>query len=163
MTRHKVYVKRQRQGLGEAGVTSLCRRAIKATLLEEGVMTPVEVGVMISDDRNIREVNREHRGKDEPTDVLSFPTGTYIPGNFQANEADIDPETGTLHLGDIILSSERAVAQAEEYGHDTTRETAYLMVHATLHLLGYTHDKPEDQAKMREREECVLGMLGLSR
>ena len=163
MVKHKVYVKRQRQGLGEQGITSLCRRAIKATLQEEGVNVPVQISVLVSDDKGIQEINKEHRGKDVPTDVLSFPTAVYIPGAFQVNLADIDPETGCLHLGDIVISSERAAAQAEEYGHDTTREIAYLIVHATLHLLGYDHEKEEDQKPMRQREEEVLGTLGLLR
>ena len=163
MIKHKVYVKRQRQGLGERSITSLCRRAIKATLQEEGVITPVEISVLISDDKGIRELNNTHRGIDKATDVLSFPTHVLIPGNFQAKEEDLDPQTGTLHLGDIMLSCERAESQAGEYGHDTTREIAYLMVHATLHLLGYDHENPEDQARMREREEQTLGILGLTR
>jgi len=163
MIKHKVYVKRQRQGLGERGITSLCRRAIKATLQEEGVETPVEISVLVSDDRGIREINKEHRDKDMATDILSFPTGNYVPGDFQAKEADLDLETGCLHLGDIVISSERAAAQAEEYGHDTTREIAYLMVHATLHLLGYDHETPAGQAQMRQREEHILGTLGLTR
>ena len=164
MVKHKVYVKRQRQGLGERGITSLCRRAIKATLQEEGIEIPVEINVLVSDDKGIQEINCEHRGKDKPTDVLSFPNGNYIPGAFTANETDIDPETGCLHLGDIVLSSERATNQAEEYGHDTSREIAYLMVHSTLHLLGYDHEtSTEAQEQMRDREEHILGTLGLTR
>ena len=163
MVKHKVYVKRQRQGLGERSITSLCRRAIKATLQEENITTPVEISVLVSDDKGIREINREHRNIDAVTDVLSFPTHTYTPGNFQPREADINPDTGCLHLGDIVLSSERAEHQAQEYGHDTTREIAYLMVHGTLHMLGYDHENREDQAVMRSREEHILGTLGLTR
>lgn len=163
MMKHKVYVKRQRQGLGEKGITSLCRRAIKATLQEEGITVPIQISVLVSDDKGIQEINREYRNKDAATDVISFPTATYIPGSFRAKEEDIDAETECLHLGDIILSSERAVAQAKEYGHDMTREIAFLMVHATLHLLGYNHEKPEDQAQMRLREEKILSSLGLTR
>jgi len=163
MVKHKVYVKRQRQGLGERGITSLCRRAIKATLQEENITIPVQVSVLVSDDKGIREINLEHRGKDMPTDVLSFPSAVYVPGHFEANEADIDPETECLHLGDIVISSERAAAQAEEYGHEVTREIAYLMVHATLHLLGYDHENEADQKQMRSREEHILGTLGLVR
>ena len=163
MIKHKVYVKRQRQGLGEQGITSLCRRAIKATLQEEGIAVPVQISVLVSDDKGIREINREHRDKDTPTDVLSFPNAVYTPGAFQASEADIDPETGCLHLGDIVISSERAAAQAAEYGHDAARETAYLMVHATLHLMGYDHENPAQKEQMRMSEEQVLGVLGLKR
>ena len=163
MVKHKVYVKRQRQGLGERGITSLCRRAIKATLQEERVEPTAQISVLVSDDKGIREINLTHRGQDIPTDVLSFPAAVYIPGKFEAKQADIDPETGCLHLGDIVISSERATEQAREYGHETTREIAFLMVHATLHLLGYDHEKPEDQKLMRQREEHILGTLGLTR
>lgn len=163
MIKHKIYVKRQRQGLGEQGITSLCRRAIKATLQEEGIEAPVEISVLVSDNRGIQEINNEHRGTNTPTDVLSFPTAVYVPGAFVPNPADMDPKNGCLHLGNIILSSEKAQEQAREYGHDITREIAFLMVHATLHLLGYDHESPDDQGKMRAREEQVLSMLGLTR
>ncbi|MCL2563618.1 MAG: rRNA maturation RNase YbeY [Oscillospiraceae bacterium] len=163
MTKHKIYVKRQRQGLGEQGITSLCRRAVKATLLEEGIVIPVQISVLVSDDKGIRALNRDHRDKDTPTDVLSFPAAVYIPAAFEAREDDIDPETGCLHLGDIIISGERAKKQAAEYGHNTTREITYLMVHATLHLLGYDHKVADDKAQMRGREEHVMGTLGLTR
>ena len=163
MVKHKVYVKRQRQGLGERSITSLCRRAIKATLQEEGIETPVEISVLVSDDKGLREINREHRDIDAVTDVLSFPNQVYIPGAFRANAEDVNPETGVLHLGDIVLSCERAESQAKEYGHETTREIAYLMVHSTLHLLGYDHEDPADKERMREREDHVLDTLGLSR
>jgi len=163
MMKHKVYVKRQRQGLGERGITSLCRRAIKATLQEEGIMVPVQISVLVSDNKGIQEMNREHRDKDEPTDVLSFPNTVYVPGEFRANEADIDPETGCLHLGDIVISSERASEQAAEYGHDIIRETAYLVVHATLHMLGYDHEDAKEKEQMRRQEEQILDALGLKR
>ena len=164
MVKHKVYVKRQRQGLGEQGITSLCRRAIKATLQEEGITVSLQISVLVSDDKGIQEINREHRGKDTVTDVLSFPAAAYTPGAFEVGVSDmIDPETGCLDLGDIVISGERAVAQAAEYGHEAIREIAYLMVHATLHLLGYDHEKPEDQQNMRRREEQVLSSLGLTR
>jgi len=164
MLKHKIYVKRQRQGLGDRGITSTSRRAIKATLQEENIDVPVQISVLVSNDRGIRVINREHRGKDTPTDVLSFPTGDYIPGKFVAEEADIDPGTGCLHLGDIIVSDERITAQAEEYGHDSTREAAYLMVHATLHLLGYDHENEAEKLEMRAREEHILvTTLGLTR
>ena len=163
MVKHKVYVKRQRQGLGERSITSLCRRAIKATLQEEGITSPVEISVLVSDDKGIQEMNKEHRNIDAATDVLSFPTQAYIPGDFKVGEGDIDPDTGILHLGDIVISCERAENQAKEYGHETTREIAYLMVHSTLHLLGYDHENPRDKSQMRAREDHVLATLGLGR
>jgi len=163
MIKHKIYVKRQRQGLGEQGITSLCRRAIKATLQEEGIESQVEISVLVSDNKGIQEINREHRGKDTPTDVLSFPSAVYKPGAFVPNEADMNPETRCVHLGNIVLSSQKAQEQAEAYNHTITREIAFLMVHATLHLLGYDHENPEDTEQMREKEEHILGILGLMR
>jgi len=163
MTKHKVYVKRQRQGLGERNITSICRRAVKATLLLEEITIPCQISVLLTDDEGIQEINLAHRQIGTPTDVLSFPTGDYVPGHFQPNEADMDPETGYLHLGDIVISSDRVDAQAREYGHETTRELSYLMVHATLHLLGYDHEEKDDYKLMRSREELILGSLGLMR
>lgn len=163
MVKHKIYLKRRRQNVGEPGVTSLCRRTIKATLQMEGVTVPCEIAVLFTDDAGIAALNLEHRGKNEPTDVLSFPTNTYTPGKFRAKPEDISPQSGCLHLGDIILSDDRVQAQAKEFGHAPTRELAYLMVHSTLHLLGYDHDDIKDKEAMREREEKILRDLGITR
>lgn len=164
MLKHKIYVKRQRQGLGEKNITSLCRRVIKATLYEERVDIPCEVSVLVTDDKGIREINRQHRDVDKATDVLSFPLQNYIPGDFRANIEDIAKDTGNLHLGDIVISAPRAEAQAAQYGHMVSREIAYLIVHATLHLLGYDHVADEEARKiMREREEIILRKLSLLR
>ena len=163
MLKHKIYVKRQRQSIGEPGITSLCRRAVKASLLEEKIGLPIEVSVLVTDDKGIQAINAEHRQKNTPTDVLSFPTTQYIPGKFCANLEDINPETGCLCLGDIVLSDNRARLQAEEYGHSMARELAYLVVHGTLHLLGYDHMQEEEKASMREKEERILESLGLFR
>ena len=128
MVKHKIYVKRQRQGLGEKNITALCRRVIKAALFEEKVEVPCEISVVITDDKGIQEINLAQRNVDKPTDVLSFPMHDYKPGNFEVNAEDIDPDTGHLHLGDIVISAQRVEAQAEEYGHSVGRESAYLIV-----------------------------------
>ena len=163
MLKQKIYVKRQKQTFGGPGITSLCRRAVKATLQAENIEDPVEIDILISDDKGIAEINMQYRNKPEPTDVLSFPTGDYIPGNFQGKVEDFNHETGCIHLGDIILSNERAVKQAVTYGHETSREIAYLIVHATLHLLGYDHMNEADKEIMRQREEVILQQIGLLR
>lgn len=162
MVKHKVYVKRQRQGLGERNLTSLCRRAVKATLYYEGIETPCEVSVLATDDKGIQEINKEHRALDRPTDVLSFPTYEFKPGKFEVSENMIE-EGEYVHLGDIVISVDRASEQANEYGHNPMRELAYLTVHATLHLLGYEHEIDEDKHEMRRKEESVLNELGLRR
>ena len=103
------------------------------------------------------------RGVDRPTDVLSFPAFDLSPGELPGPE-DADPATGLVPLGDMCLSLERVKAQAREYGHSNRRELAYLVVHSVLHLLGYDHlDEGAEKAQMREREEAILGELGIPR
>ena len=116
-----------------------------------------EVDVSIVDNAQIQEINREHRKIDAVTDVLSFPLGEN--GHY-----DVNPETGAKMLGDIVLSIERAVEQAEQFGHSLQREIGYLTVHSILHLLGYDHvDGGLEAVRMREREEAVMTSVGLPR
>lgn len=149
---------------GEFPYAALLERAITAALEAEGVATPCEVDVLITDDEAIHQINLEQRGIDRPTDVLSFPMFNYLPGQPPADGADADPATGLTPLGDMVISLERARAQAEEYGHPLERELCYLAVHSVLHLLGYDHmDEGEEKAQMRAREEAILGKLGMTR
>lgn len=149
---------------GEFSYAALLERAITAALEAEGVKTPCEVDVLITDDEGIHQINLEQRGIDRPTDVLSFPMFNYAPGQPPADGADADPATGLTPLGDMVISLERARAQAEEYGHPVERELCYLAVHSVLHLLGYDHmDEGEEKAQMRAREEAILGKLGMTR
>ena len=142
----------------------LLRETISAALAAEGVAVPCEVDVLLTDDEGIRQINLEQRGVDAPTDVLSFPMFEFAPGQPPAEGAEIDPETGLLPLGDMVVSMERARAQGEEYGHGTKRELAYLAVHSVLHLLGYDHmDDGPQKARMRAREEAILNQLGITR
>ena len=145
-------------------LSALLERAITAALEAEGVAIPCEVDVLITDDEGIQQINLEQRGIDRPTDVLSFPMFNYRPGQPPADGADADPATGLTPLGDMVISLERARAQAEEYGHPVERELCYLAVHSVLHLLGYDHmDEGEEKAQMRAREEAILGKLGMTR
>lgn len=148
-----------------AAQAALLRRVIPAALEAEGVAVPCEVDVLLTGDGGIHEINLEQRGVDAPTDVLSFPMFEFTPGAPpQAGEAELDPDTGLLPLGDMVISLERAGAQAREYGHSREREIAYLAVHSVLHLLGYDHvDEGPQKAQMREREEAILGRLGITR
>ena len=142
----------------------LLSRVIPAALEAEGVAVPCEVDVLLTDDAGIHQINLEQRQVDRPTDVLSFPMFELGPGEPPADDADADPETGLLPLGDMVLSLERARAQGEEYGHGVQREVAYLAVHSVLHLLGYDHmDEGPEKARMREREEAILNRLGITR
>ncbi len=139
------------------GVRMLVRRCCHAVLVQENFEGSAEISVTFVDDAQIQELNKKHRGIDKPTDVLSFPLGEN--GNY-----DVNPETGAKVLGDIVISMERAVKQAEEYGHPLQREVAFLTVHSMLHLLGYDHVNGGLEAvHMREKEEAVLTQLGLKR
>ena len=137
--------------------------ASPAALAAEGVEFPCEVDILFTDDTGIQEINREQRGVDKPTDVLSFPMFELKPG--EKPRADwADPDSGKVLLGDMMLSLERARAQAEEFGHSPEREVCYLAVHSVLHLLGYDHlDEGPMKARMREREEAILEKLGITR
>ena len=161
LSRHVVLIDDQ-AGAAE-GLLSLLRRTIAVALEAQGVRQPCEINVRLTDDRGIRETNREMRGVDRPTDVLSFPMFELKPGEDPGKEA-LDPATGLAPLGDMCLSLQRAKAQAREYGHSVEREAAYLAVHSVLHLLGYDHlDEGAEKAGMRAREEEIMGRLGLGR
>lgn len=141
---------------------------ICAALDAEGMAMDCEVNVLITDDEGIHEINLEQRGIDRPTDVLSFPMFQLIPGQAVTedsdDEAEVDPATGLIPLGDMVISYERAQSQAEEYGHSVEREVCYLAVHSVLHLLGYDHMDGEDgpmKRQMRAREKAIMGEMKL--
>ena len=150
---------------GAEPCAELLRKVIPAALEAEGVPFSCEVDVLFTDDAGIRAINLEQRGIDAPTDVLSFPMFQLTPGVPPApEEVEADPGTGLVPLGDMVISLERAKAQGEEFGHGTRREVAYLAVHSVLHLLGYDHmDEGPMKAQMRQREEAILGQLGIGR
>ena len=138
------------------GTKLLIRKACNATLEFEKFGDSAEVDVTLVDDEEIREINKEQRKIDSSTDVLSFPLG-------ENGEYDANPKTGALMLGDIVISVETALKQADLYGHGLEREIAFLTVHSILHLLGYDHvNGGMEQAIMREKEEAVLDALGLA-
>ena len=139
------------------------RRSVLAALEAEEVDVPCVIAVIVTDDGVIRETNLTNRGVDQATDVLSFPMFPMKPGEKpQAEWAD--PGADKVYLGDMMISLERAQAQAEEFGHSPEREVCYLAVHSVLHLLGYDHlDEGPMKAQMRQREEAILGKLGITR
>jgi len=136
----------------------LIKHCIRTVLLLEGVDIPCEVSVLITHDRGIRTINRDFRGIDEPTDVLSFPMQSFSPPGWDNHGAGlVDPESGLLPLGEIVLSAERLDEQSLGFGHSRAQETAYLTVHSVLHLLGYDHtDEAENKRLMREREKKIM-------
>lgn len=127
----------------------------------------LEVGLTLTDPDSIRELNREYRGVDAVTDVLSFPLMEFekgAEGRVDPEDEDaVDPDTGLIMLGDIVINMERVFSQAEEYGHSPEREGCYLCVHSVLHLLGWDHMGPEDKKAMRQQEEKLMAGLGLAR
>lgn len=138
------------------GLSDLVYRSVLETLRSEDIDFDCEVSLTYTDNDGIRELNRAHRNKDAATDVLSFPM--------------FDPETEEIYaldgapaeLGDIVISLERAKEQAEEFGHSFERETAFLCVHSVLHLLGYDHERSEEEdILMREKQRAVMHTLGL--
>ena len=158
---HELIIETEVDGAEE--YADLLRQVIPAALEAEGVAVPWEVDVLFTDDEGIHQINLEQREVDRPTDVLSFPMFDLRPGEHPT-EADADPGTGLVPLGDMVISLERAKAQGEEYGHGTRREVAYLAVHSVLHLLGYDHmDEGPMKAQMRAREEAILEQLGITR
>jgi len=127
-----------------------------------------EVNVLFTDNASIREINRDNRDIDAPTDVLSFPIGEYpVPGNFDTLEDEqpevFHPETGELMLGDIVISVERVVAQAEEFGHSEERELGFLLAHSVLHLCGFDHMEEEERLVMEEKQRQIMDTLKIYR
>lgn len=138
-------------------VSAIIKKCISATLGAEGIQTPCEINVLVTDNNGIRAINKAYRDIDKSTDVLSFPMFSLEAGNPPSNWSDyIDPESGLCPLGDMAISLEQAVAQAKEFGHSVRREIGYLTIHSMLHLLGYDHlDDGPQKKQMREREEAI--------
>ena len=136
------------------GLRMLVRRCCNAVLRMENFQGAAEVSVTFANNEQIHELNKMHRNVDAPTDVLSFPMG-------EDGKYDIDPATNAKILGDIVISMEKAVEQADRFGHTLQREVGYLTAHSMLHLLGYDHEEPLEKVHMREKEELVMTQLGL--
>ncbi len=151
----------------EEGELSLPQaRAIEAAM--EGFVKadlPLAVELLFVDEEEIRRLNRETREIDKVTDVLSYPAlegikGAPLCGAEHPFEID---EEGRLLIGSIVVCTKRAKEQAQEYGHSYKRELNYLIVHGVMHCLGYDHITEEERAEMREKEEYILGKLGIER
>ncbi len=141
-----------------SGVIKTCAAAV---LRQEKVKAPCEINILITNDQGIRAINKASRNIDKPTDVLSFPMFELSPGEFpQDYEQMLDPETGLCPLGDMVISLERASAQAKAFDHSVRREVGYLTIHSMLHLLGYDHlDEGEMKKQMRCREEEIANTV----
>ena len=156
MKKTMIYFNNSQDGKISYALKMLIRRAVLASLEYEGYENDCEVSVTLTDNEGIQALNREFRGIDKPTDVLSFPLVEY-----EADEAPAYDEDTNM-LGDIVISLERAEEQADEFGHSFEREVAFLTAHSMLHLLGYDHEKSdEDDADMRCRQSEIMKALGL--
>lgn len=157
---HKFYIYREKRDLGHPETAALVKKAAAAALRAEGVDEPCEIGITLTNDEGIHAINREQRGVDRATDVLSFPMNELTPGAFDPDACEWDYETDRAMLGDMVISMERCAEQAETYGHSFAHEVSYLTVHSVLHLLGYDHvDEGEDKRRMRAREKEIMRLL----
>lgn len=148
----------------EETVRQVCERILEA----EGCPYEVAVNLLLTDDRGIRELNREYRKIDRETDVLSFPNLDFEEaGVFEIpedREADyFDPDTGELFLGDVCISVNRMREQAESYGHSLKREFAFLVAHSMYHLCGYDHMEDTAARVMEQKQEDILEAMGITR
>lgn len=143
------------------------RTVIEKALEYEGCPFEAEVNLLLTTDEEIHTMNREFRQIDAPTDVLSFPMLEYQnPGDFscfEEEEDSFDPESGELLLGDIVISKDKVLRQAEEYGHSPKREFAFLIAHSMLHLFGYDHMEEDERLVMEQKQREILERVGILR
>jgi probable rRNA maturation factor len=137
-----------RGGVDRGWVKKIVRQVLKA----EGMVPPYEMSLVFTDSETVKQLNRDYRGVDEPTDVLAF----YMLPQKEVGSSFVLPPDGVTRLGEVIISYPQAAEQAREQGHSTEKELALLIIHGILHLLGYDHEEPEEEAKMREREKELL-------
>ena len=146
----------------------LAEDVIAFCLSHENFPYEAEVNLTLTDHEEIHRINLEYRQIDRPTDVLSFPMLSYEKaGDFsfleEESEDDFNPDTGEVMLGDIIISVDKVLEQAQSYGHSPKREFAFLIVHSMLHLFGYDHMEDEERIEMERRQEQILQDLGIIR
>lgn len=145
----EISVEEQFRGVVDGGwVKKIVRQVLKA----EGVAPPYEVSLVFTGSETVKQLNRDYRKVDEPTDVLAF----YMLPQKGADSSFTLPPDGVTRLGEVIISYPQAVAQAKEYGHPAERELALLVIHGILHLLGYNHEEPGEESEMREKERELL-------
>ncbi len=143
-------------------------KVIAGTLDYAGCPYEAAVSLLITDQEEIRRLNREHRQIDRPTDVLSFPMADFeCPGDFSwldtgEGEDCFDPDSGELLLGDIVICADKVLEQAEAYGHSILREYAFLITHSMLHLIGYDHMEEEEAARMEQLQREILEELKIT-
>ena len=145
----------------DENLQELVTKVVETSLEYEKFNKKTEISVLFVDNEQIKEINNDFRKIDSATDVLSFPMLSF--DGTKIIEDIGDSYLGTVVLGDIVLSLEKAEAQAEEYGHSYEREVGFLVCHSVLHLLGYDHENDDERAVMREKEDAILEKIGLTR
>lgn len=162
-----LYIEEEGKGTLPFDVKETAELIVETALEYEDCPYEAEVNLLLTDDEEIRIMNKEHRQIDRATDVLSFPMLDYeTPGDLSGIEEQGDafnPESGELMLGDIVISKERVIAQAEEYGHSVRREYAFLIAHSMLHLLGYDHMEEEERRLMEDRQRGIMDKAEIPR
>lgn len=156
MDKPKIYIKNN-QDILKIGffIKKLIKRCCKIVLEVEKFNEKAEISVLFVDDDKIRILNQKHRNQNKSTDVLSFALRDEFGFEMGKN--------GVIVLGDIVISTQTAIAQAEEYGHSIKREIAFLVVHSMLHLLGYDHENDEIAKNiMRRKEKLILTKLKIN-
>ena len=151
---------------GQPEMNALAEKSVEAALKAEGITNQIEVSLTVVDNDEIQTINHEQRGKDVPTDVLSFPMIEY--DLYDSVESAIaaepmNPDNGLIYLGDIVISWDKVLEQKEAYGHGINREFSFLIVHSMLHLLGYDHMNDDDEKVMTQRQKVIMSDLGIER
>ena len=161
----KINISFDKKRIANLGLSLHLTKCITKALEFQGVNVPCEVNVLVTDDAGIHAINLASRQIDRPTDVLSFPMHEFTPGQLPEDWSSyMEPEFGRVVLGDMVISLDRAMEQAVEYGHGIKREIGYLTVHSILHLLGYDHlDEGPMKRQMRRQEETIMAQLLLTR
>ena len=161
MPKHRINISFAEPTFRRFQIATIIKTCIHATLAAEQVTADCEINVLVTNDEGIRQINESSRGIDSATDVLSFPM-FQLEAGAPPKDWDVyrDPETELCPLGDMAISLERAIAQANSFGHSVRREVGYLTIHSVLHLLGYDHlDEGPQKKQMRTREEAIAATV----
>jgi len=160
--KHKVYLKYGGGELRLSDCRDVVKRAVNETLRSEAVDIVCVINVLVTNDKGILKYNREFRNIDSKTDVLSFPMQEFKHAGFcGCIDLEIDEDTGFLPLGDIVVSSESVIKQAPLYENTVMQEMAYLLIHSTLHLLGYDHANKADELIMHKKNKAIMQEMEL--
>ena len=160
---HEIHVQCDERVKHDRSYDTIVSQAIIESLRSEAIDMHCVVNVLITDDEGIREYNREYRNIDTATDVLSFPMQTFLQTGWKSlSEPEFDEDTGDLLLGDIVISLESVERQAVEYGNTNEYETAYLIIHSSLHLIGYDHDDETGEKIMHSKNKKIIQEMGFN-